>query len=177
MSESLDSSGTNMARMITFFRAHKRLITFSLVAVCAFWLTPSWSEVGPFGFLFFFALFVMLIVSQLFWVGRVVDLGERFIAGTPRLAYGHCECTRPGSVWCATPNDRQINTRRRDVRFSPICQSDRSVCCRLTRREDSCQQTGFPGALSVYQCRRLPQPRCLPHQPPQGQKESRRVHK
>jgi hypothetical protein len=69
--------------MITFLRAHKhvisRVITFSLVAFCAFWLTPSWSEVGPFGFLFFFALFVMLIVSQIFWVGRVVDLGERFI--------------------------------------------------------------------------------------------------
>jgi len=32
MSESLDSSDTNMARMITFLRAHKRLITFSLVA-------------------------------------------------------------------------------------------------------------------------------------------------
>jgi hypothetical protein len=50
MSESLDSSGTNMARMITFLRAHKRLITFLLVAFGAFWLTPSWSEVGPFGF-------------------------------------------------------------------------------------------------------------------------------
>src|SRR5438128_4434958 len=87
MSESLDSSGTNMARMITFLRAHKRLITFSLVAFCAFWLTPSWSEVGPFGFLFFFALFVMLIVSQIFWVDRVVDLGERFIPGKPRRAW------------------------------------------------------------------------------------------
>src|SRR5207247_6545191 len=79
MSESLDSSGTNMARMITFLRAHKRLITVSLVAFCALWLTPSWSEVGPFGFLFFFGLFVMLIVSQIFWVGSVVDLGVRFI--------------------------------------------------------------------------------------------------
>jgi predicted MPP superfamily phosphohydrolase len=71
--------------------AHKRVIarviTFSLVAFCAFWLTPSWSEVGPFGFLFFFALFVMLIVSQIFWVGRVVDLGERFIPGKPRRAW------------------------------------------------------------------------------------------
>ena len=87
MSESLDSSGTNMARMITFLRAHKRLITVSLVAFCALWLTPSWSEVGPFGFLFFFALFVMLIVSQIFWVGRVVDLGERFIPGKLRRAW------------------------------------------------------------------------------------------
>src|SRR5437899_4051695 len=81
------SSGTNMARMITFLRAHKRLITFSLVAFCAFWLAPNWSEVGPFGFVFFFALFVMLIVAQIFWVGRVVDLGERFIPGKPRRAW------------------------------------------------------------------------------------------
>jgi len=73
--------------MISFLRAHKRVITFSLVAFCAFWLTPSWSEVGPFGFLFFFALFVMLIVSQIFWVGRVVDLGERFIPGKPHRAW------------------------------------------------------------------------------------------
>jgi predicted MPP superfamily phosphohydrolase len=87
MSESLDPSSTNTARMIAFLRARKRLITFSLVAFCAFWLTPSWSEVGPFGFLFFFALFVMLIAAQIFWVGRVVDLGERFILGKPRRAW------------------------------------------------------------------------------------------
>ena len=87
MSESLDSSGTNMARMITFLRAHKRLITFSLVAFGAFWLAPSWSEVGPFYFLLFFAIFVMLIASQLFWIRRVLDLGERFIPGKPRRAW------------------------------------------------------------------------------------------
>ena len=80
--------------MIPFFRAHRRLITFLLVAFCAFRLTPSWSEVGLFGFLFFFALFVMLIVSQIFWVGRVVDLWGAIHPrkAAPRLAYGHCEC-------------------------------------------------------------------------------------
>jgi predicted MPP superfamily phosphohydrolase len=88
MIESLYFSGTKTATtMISFLRAHKRVITFSLVAFGAFWLAPSWSEVGPFGFLFFFALFVMLIVSQIFWVGRVVDLGERFIPGKPRRAW------------------------------------------------------------------------------------------
>ena len=87
MIESLDFSGTKMARMIRFLRAHKRVITFSLVALCAFWLTPSWSEAGPFYFLLFFALFVMLIVGQLFWIGRVVGLGERFIPGKPRRAW------------------------------------------------------------------------------------------
>ena len=73
--------------MVTVLRAHKRMITFSLVAFCAFWLTPSWSEVGPFYFLLFFAILVMLIVSQLFWIGRVLDLGERFIPGKPRRAW------------------------------------------------------------------------------------------
>src|SRR6266853_1452191 len=59
MTASPHFSRSKMARMISFFRAHKRVITFSLVAFGAFWLTPSWSEVGPFDFLCFFALFVM----------------------------------------------------------------------------------------------------------------------
>jgi len=65
--------------MITFLRAHKRVITLSLVALCAFWLSPSWSEAGPFDFLLFFAINVMLIASQLFWIRRVRELGERLI--------------------------------------------------------------------------------------------------
>jgi predicted MPP superfamily phosphohydrolase len=76
-------SGTKMARTISFLRAHKRVLTFSLVAVCAFWLTPSWSEAGPFYFVFFFAIFMMLIAGQFFWIGRVVCLGERFFPGKP----------------------------------------------------------------------------------------------
>src|SRR5437588_6216074 len=70
--------------IISFFRAHKRVITFSFVALCAFWLTPSWSEAGPFYFVLAFVLFVMLIAGQLFWVGRVIGLGERFILGKPQ---------------------------------------------------------------------------------------------
>jgi uncharacterized protein len=77
--------------MISFFRVYKpvisRVITFSLVAFGSFWLAPSWSEVGPFYFLLFFAIFVMLIASQLFWIRRVLDLGERFIPGKPRRAW------------------------------------------------------------------------------------------
>src|SRR5216684_2213140 len=87
MTASPHFSGTKMARMISFVRAHKRVITFSLVAFGAFWLTPSWSEVGPFDFLFFFALFVMLIVSQIFWVGRLVGIGEKFIHRKPQRAW------------------------------------------------------------------------------------------
>ncbi len=76
---SLHFSGTKMARMISFLRAHKRVITFSLVAFGAFWLAPSWGEAGPLFFLVFFAIFVMLIASQLFWVRRVGELGKRMI--------------------------------------------------------------------------------------------------
>jgi len=42
----IELSGAKMATMISFLRAHKRVITFSLVAFGAFWLTPSWSEAG-----------------------------------------------------------------------------------------------------------------------------------
>jgi len=54
--------------MSSFFSAHKRVISlaiiFSLVIAGAFWLTPSWSEAGPFYFLLAFVLFVMLIAGQ-----------------------------------------------------------------------------------------------------------------
>jgi predicted MPP superfamily phosphohydrolase len=73
--------------MISFLRVHKRAITFSLVVFCAFLLTPSWGEVGPFYFLLFFALLLMFIASQIFWIGRILDLGERFIPGKPRRAW------------------------------------------------------------------------------------------
>lgn len=79
MTASPHFSGTKMARMLSFVRAHKRVITFSLVAFSAFWLAPSWGEAGPLFFLTFFAIFVMLITSQLFWIRRVGELGKRMI--------------------------------------------------------------------------------------------------
>jgi O-antigen/teichoic acid export membrane protein len=79
MTASPHFSGTKMARIISFLRAHKRVITFSLVAFGAFWLAPSWDEAGPLFFLSFFAIFVMLIASQLFWIRRVGELGKRMI--------------------------------------------------------------------------------------------------
>jgi uncharacterized protein len=88
MIESPDFSGTKMARMISFFRAHKRLsIIFILWAVlCSLILLPNWRE-GPLYLLFFSTLFLMLIASQVFWVVRVVDLGERFIPGKRRRGW------------------------------------------------------------------------------------------
>lgn len=73
--------------MITFLRAHKRamVIIFSWITFCVFWLIPNWRE-GPFYSVLLSAIFVMLIASQLFWIGCVLDLGERFIPGKPRRA-------------------------------------------------------------------------------------------
>src|SRR5579864_8794777 len=68
MTASPHFSSTKTARMISFLRAHKRVITFSSVALGAYWLAPSWGEAGPLFFLLFFAIFVMLITSQLFWI-------------------------------------------------------------------------------------------------------------
>ena len=71
--------------MITFLKAHKRVITFSLVAVCALWLVRG--IVNRSYFLPYFIVFVTLIFSQLFWIGRVLDIGERFIPGKPRRTW------------------------------------------------------------------------------------------
>ncbi len=80
-----------MAKIINFFRAHRRgsVITLSWVVFCAFVLIPNWREglFDFFDFLFLSALFLMLIASQLFWVGCVVGLGARFIPGKPRRAW------------------------------------------------------------------------------------------
>jgi predicted MPP superfamily phosphohydrolase len=80
MTASPHFSGTKMARMISFLRAHKRasVVFFSWVAFFAFVLIPNLRE-GPFSFLFFSALFVTMIASQVFWIPRVVGLAERFI--------------------------------------------------------------------------------------------------
>ena len=81
-------SGTKMARMISFLRAHKRVsvIIFSWVVFCALVLIPNWRE-GPFYFLFFSTLFLTLLASQLFWIPQVVDLGERFVPGKSRRSW------------------------------------------------------------------------------------------
>ncbi len=73
-------SGTKTARVISFLRAHKRLIAFTLVlAYAAFLLIepiidPRSDE------LYDGAVYLMLLASQLFWIRRVRDLGKRLIA-------------------------------------------------------------------------------------------------
>lgn len=70
--------------MLSILRSCKRVITFLLVAACSFWLTPSWSEVRFLHFLIWFATNMMLFGSQVFWIDRLLDIGERFIPGKPR---------------------------------------------------------------------------------------------
>lgn len=81
-------SGTTTAMtMISFLRAYKRAIIFSLAFAFSAFLLIHPGELGRFYALLFFAIFVMLIASQLFWIRRVLDLGERFIPGKPRRAW------------------------------------------------------------------------------------------
>lgn len=90
MIASLRIYGTKMAKILRFLRAHKRVsvITFSWVVFCAFFLIPNWHEgPEPLYFLVFSTGFVTLLASQLFWIGRVLDLGERFIPGKPRRVW------------------------------------------------------------------------------------------
>lgn len=87
-----------------------------------------------------------------FGAGELPPGGEcrRLDRRAPQVAPG----MRPGSVWCATPNGKQISTRRRDVRFFPTCQSRRSCCGRLTQREDGCSDGSVAVRLRGYQGRR-----------------------
>jgi uncharacterized protein len=83
----VDSSNTKMARVITVLRAHKPLgvIVLSWIAFCVLWLIPKWREgPEPLFFVVLSAGFVTLLASQLFWIGRIRDLGKRFIPGTRR---------------------------------------------------------------------------------------------
>jgi predicted MPP superfamily phosphohydrolase len=73
-----------MATMISFLRAYKRVIVWLLVFACAAFLLIHPDE---FEDLLFLALLVMLIASQIFWIRRILDLGERFIPGKPRRAW------------------------------------------------------------------------------------------
>ncbi|MGH7517019.1 MAG: metallophosphoesterase [Gemmatimonadales bacterium] len=73
--------------MIGFLRAHKRVIVWLLVLAYAAFLLIHPDEFGRINDLLFLALLVMLIASQIFWIRRILDLGERFIPGKPRRAW------------------------------------------------------------------------------------------
>jgi len=69
------------AKAIGFIKAQK-LILFFLVIWLIFlvlWLIPNWSE-GPFYLVFSSVMFVILVASQLFWIARVGDIGNRMVS-------------------------------------------------------------------------------------------------
>ncbi|HET7745878.1 MAG TPA: metallophosphoesterase, partial [Vicinamibacteria bacterium] len=66
-------------RVVVHWRA---IILLSLLALATFLITH-----GDFSGLFVIALFLIFIASQLFWIGRILDLGERLIPGKPRRVW------------------------------------------------------------------------------------------
>ena len=67
--------------------AQRRVIVFLLIFAYAAFRVVHPDEDGRFLDLFFIAILVMLIASQIFWIRRALDLGERFIPGKPRRAW------------------------------------------------------------------------------------------
>ena len=80
------------ARVGSFLRslrrvvAHWRAIVLLLILACVAFLVARSNEFGRFE-LILLALLLIFIASQIFWLGRLVDVGERFIPGRPRRAW------------------------------------------------------------------------------------------
>src|SRR2546428_431045 len=83
---------TQPDKMGTFLRAfrrvvvHWRAIILLLILACVAFLVARSDEFVSFE-LIGLALLLIFIASQLFWIGRILDLGERFIPGKPRRAW------------------------------------------------------------------------------------------
>jgi hypothetical protein len=71
-----------MAKTITVLKAHKRVIVLSLIFAYAVFLLIHPDEFGRFYTLFFGAINVVFIASQVFWIRRVRELGKRLMLST-----------------------------------------------------------------------------------------------
>ncbi len=78
--------GTKVARIVGFLRAYRRRIAISLLLAYATFVLIHPDEEGRISDLIWFAVLVMFIASQLFWIRRIVDVGKRFLPGKPRRA-------------------------------------------------------------------------------------------
>ncbi|HYK89720.1 MAG TPA: metallophosphoesterase, partial [Acidobacteriota bacterium] len=76
-----------MAKIICFLRAYKRAIVRSLIFAWVAFRVVHPDEDGRFFDLLFIAILIMLTASQLFWIRRTLDLGERFIPGKPNRVW------------------------------------------------------------------------------------------
>jgi predicted MPP superfamily phosphohydrolase len=65
---------------------HWRAIILLLILLCVVFLVARFDEFGRFE-LILLALLLMFIASQIFWLGRLVDVGARFIPGRPRRVW------------------------------------------------------------------------------------------
>lgn len=74
---------TKAARMIAVLKRHKDSILVLLILALATFLIAH----ADFFALSLFALLLIFIASQFFWIGRILDLGERFIPGKPQRAW------------------------------------------------------------------------------------------
>jgi hypothetical protein len=63
--------------------AHWRAIVLLLILACVAFLVARSDEFGRFE-LTLLALFLVFIASQIFWIGRLVDVEQRVIPGGPR---------------------------------------------------------------------------------------------
>jgi uncharacterized protein len=75
-----------LAKIIRFLKARKRAVTFLLILACVAFLVARFDEFVSFE-LILFALLLIFIASQLFWIGRILDFGERLLPGRPRRAW------------------------------------------------------------------------------------------
>jgi len=66
--------------------AHWRAIVLLLILACVAFLVARSDEFVSFE-LIGLALLLIFIASQIFWIGRILDLGERFIPGKPRRTW------------------------------------------------------------------------------------------
>ena len=48
------------------------------ILFCAFWIIANWE--GPLDFVLFATIFLIVVCSQVFWIGRVGALGKKFVA-------------------------------------------------------------------------------------------------
>ena len=75
-----------LRRCLRHVAAHWRAIVLLLIFTCAAFLVASSDEYGRFE-LILLALLLIFIASQIFWLGCLVEVGERFIPGRPRRAW------------------------------------------------------------------------------------------
>ena len=73
-------------RIVRRVAAHWRPIVLLLILACVAFLVARSEQFGRFE-LMLLALLLIFIASQIFWIGRLIDVEERFIPGRPRRAW------------------------------------------------------------------------------------------